>query len=268
MVPEPIRRQTVGRWAAELLPRQPYEARYVADRPILGFTFESQSGVHAYASDRVRPFRAGPNRLAYVPRGCDVFSLSSAGGEYLVLTGFEFEGTGAPFSDRSDLPAVAAAHALRRLILSDVPDDPLRHEALITALVERLQLQAGHAPDRRGAETWMTAARLKCIDEMIEARLGGALTVQDLADALRLSTGFFARAFKAATGRSPHAYIVDRRLARARALLASGTKDLSAVALAVGFSSHAHLTAAFRQRLGISPSAFRRSLAAAGAEPC
>jgi AraC family transcriptional regulator len=100
----------------------------------------------------------------------------------------------------------------------------------------------------------------------------GELTVQDLADDLGLSAGFFSRAFKAATGRSPHAYIVDRRVARARAELASGAEDLSAVALATGFSSHAHLTTTFRQRLGVSPSALRRSLvggrvAAAGADP-
>ncbi|ASY66700.1 Transcriptional regulator, AraC family (plasmid) [Sinorhizobium sojae CCBAU 05684] len=264
MVREPIRRVTVGRWSAELLPRQPYEAQYVADRPILGFAFESQAGAHAYASDRIRPFRARPNGLAYVPKGCDVFSRSSAGGEYLILRGFELKGpSGVPFSDRSDSAAAAAAHALRRLVLSHAPCDSLSYEAPIIALVERLQSHMDQEPDRRGAADSMTAARLKRIEEMIEARLGGALTVQELADELGLSTGFFARAFKAAAGRSPHAYILDRRLARARALLASGIKDLCAIALATGFSSHAHLTTAFRQRLGISPSAYRRGLAAA-----
>lgn len=273
MVPEPTRRVRVGRWSAELLPRQPYEARYTADRPVLGFAYESQDGVHAYASDRIRPFHARPNGLAYVPKGCEVFSRSPVGGEYLVLTGFDLEAASDfPFSDRSDPLAIASAHAMRRLILCAIPGEPLRYEALIIALLEQLHCQIGRKPDPSGVAQWMTATRLKRIDEIVEAGLDGELTVQDLADNLGLSAGFFSRAFKAATGRSPHAYIVDRRVARARAELASGAEDLSAVALAAGFSSHAHLTTMFRQRLGVSPSVLRRSLAggrvaAAGADP-
>ena len=262
LLPEPTRRVTVGRWSAELLPRQPYEARYTADRPVLGFAFESQEGVHAFASDRVRPFRARPNGLAYVPTGCEVFSRSPSGGEYLVLTGFDLEEEGAfAFSDRIDSLAVAAAHEMRRLFLASPFAEPLHYEAQMIALIDRLCGLMERQARSGGTVQWMTARRLRRIDEIVEAGLGGELTVQALAGELGLSAGFFSRAFKEATGRSPYAYIVDRRIARARALIAAGTEDLSAVALAAGFSSHAHLTVMFRQKLGVSPSALRRSLA-------
>jgi AraC family transcriptional regulator len=81
--------------------------------------------------------------------------------------------------------------------------------------------------------------------------------VQDLAEALGLSVGFFARAFKRATGRAPHDHIIDRRISRARLLLRDRSLGLAAIALASGFASHAHMTATFRTRLGISPHGLR-----------
>ena len=103
----------------------------------------------------------------------------------------------------------------------------------------------------------MTPRRLKLVDELIEARLDAKLTVGELAAALRLSTGFFCRAFKASVGKAPHDYIIDLRVSRARALLQSTPLDLSAIAHASGFASHAHMTATFRNRLGVTPSALR-----------
>jgi AraC family transcriptional regulator len=103
----------------------------------------------------------------------------------------------------------------------------------------------------------MTPRRLKLIDDLIEARLDTKLTVQELAGALRLSAGFFCRAFRAAVGKAPHDYIIDRRISRARALLQATALDLKAIAHASGFASHAHMTSTFRTRLGVTPSAFR-----------
>ncbi|MGI3745041.1 MAG: hypothetical protein ACRYF8_06050 [Janthinobacterium lividum] len=69
----------------ELLPAAGYATRYVAAQAAIGFAFESQRGLHAIGSDRVQPFDALPNGLAFVPAGCDVLSESPTGGEYLRL---------------------------------------------------------------------------------------------------------------------------------------------------------------------------------------
>lgn len=270
---EPIRTLRLGRWTARLLPRQPYESRYTADRPALGFSFDHQSGVHAIASDRVTPFQAMPNGLAFVPTGCDVYSQSRRGGEYLVVSGFDAgldlgldrgDGLQDPFRDRIDAQAVEAARALRRTLLRPTPANALTGEAACLALLDRLRGSCGHPPDPRDPVRWMTPARLRMAFDVIEAKLDAALSVQDVADALGLSAGFFSRAFRAATGLPPHAHIIDRRLARARAALVAGAVDLSALAMETGFSSHAHLTAQFRQRFGLSPRAFRDGLRGAG----
>jgi AraC family transcriptional regulator len=78
-----------------------------------------------------------------------------------------------------------------------------------------------------------------------------------MAQLLELSEGYFIRAFKQATGKSPHSYLIDRRLARARALMRDSKASLAEIALACGFNSQAHMTSAFKQRLGVSPAQLR-----------
>jgi AraC family transcriptional regulator len=258
---EPVRRFSLGPWQAELLPRQPYEASYTPHAFVIGFAFEGQQGTHAFATDRVQAFRTKPNSLAFVPPDCDVFSRSSTGGEYLRLTApglfLQEKWAQRPFNDAIDSIALAAARDLRRFLLRDSPGEPLFFEQRIQILVDRARrFLDGGARDGR-ADGWMTPRRLKRIDDLIEASLDQGLTVADLSRTLELSEGFFSRAFKAAIGTSPYDYILDRRISRARSLLRQGPDDLSAVAFASGFASHAHMTAVFRSRLGLTPSALR-----------
>jgi AraC family transcriptional regulator len=250
-------------WYAELLPRDPYQAVYTPEAPIIGFAFESQVGVHSFGSDRRVSFRARPNGLAYVPAGCDVYSSSNHGGEYLRITlacePSHPRGYAHRFSDAIDHVAIAAAHELRRHLLSN-DRDPLLCERCVQTLEERvgwvLKTTAVAPPPR----SWMTPRRLRLVDEFIEARLDSKVTIQELAGALGLSAGFFSRAFKSAVGKAPHDYIVDCRISRARRLLVGTELDLTTIALASGFASHAHMTTTFRSRLGISPGALRRRI--------
>jgi AraC family transcriptional regulator len=248
-----------GAWRAELLPRSPYRAAYTPDRPSIGFTFDSQAGVHAFASDRKVDFHARASGLAYVPAGCDVYSQSAHGGEYLKITFTPAAGEpwSRRFSDVIDAAAIDAAQRLRRQLLARQGIDELQCERLVHVLKERTICVLSGAAVAPAARSWMTPHRLKRVDELIDARLHARLTVQELAGALRLSTGFFSRMFRAAIGKAPHDYIIDRRISRARALLHSATLDLSAIAHASGFASHAHMTATFRGRLGVTPSALR-----------
>jgi AraC family transcriptional regulator len=251
----------VGHCTVELLPRGAYDTAFTSDTAIIGFAFESQTGIHAFATDRRTDFRARPNGLAYVPLGCDVYSRSCQGGEYLKVAAVQDE-TGAElgnhrFSDVTDPAATHAAHRIRALLLAGDPIDSVSVEYWLDELIARTANVSGAPVNEPRAGMWMTARRLKLIDELIEARLDDKMTVQDLAAALGLSSGFFSRAFKRAIGMSPHAYIVDRRIVRARTLLRSRALSLSTVALSSGFASHAHMTATFRTRLGVTPSHLR-----------
>ena len=94
----------------------------------------------------------------------------------------------------------------------------------------------------------MTAQRLQQVDDIIAARLDTQLTVSEIALEFELSSGYFSREFKKTVGPTPHHYIVDRRLGRARLLLQNPGQDLSSIAYACGFASHSYMTEPFRVR--------------------
>jgi AraC family transcriptional regulator len=252
VVPEPVRRIEAGPWAIELLPGAAYATRYVASQSAIGFAFDSQRGVHAIGSDRVRPFDAMPNGLAFVPAGCDVMSESPMGGEYLRVCrtdGIALSGEHA-FNNRIDPQAIRLASQMRNAMLMASVDDDWQTWAL--ALAERT---AGK--DTLSLQGSITGNRMRLLDEFIDAGLDGPLGLHAMAQLLELSEGYFIRAFKQATGKSPHSYLIDRRLARARALMRDSKASLAEIALACGFNSQAHMTSAFKQRLGVSPAQMR-----------
>lgn len=247
----------VSSYAVELLPAGGYEACYVAEYAVIGFSFDVQTGVHAIDTDKQTNFRSKANGLAYVPHGCPVYSQSKRGGEYLKITIPELMSPKLArerrFSDVVDHDAVSFAHELRRMLLKGTHVDALEFEYFVQGLVHRATHVAGADRVVTNAERWMTARRLGVIDEIIEAQMAEGLAVEELSKMLGLSAGFFSRAFKAAVGKAPHDYIVDRRIARARGLLRVSGHAISDVAFSCGFSSHAHMTAVFKRRIGVTP---------------
>ncbi|EJM73066.1 helix-turn-helix transcriptional regulator [Pseudomonas sp. GM55] len=250
LLSEPIRRIEAGPWAIELLPGRAYATRYVATQAGIGFAFDSQRGLHAIGSDRVQPFDAMPNGLAFIPAGCDVLSESAKGGEYLRVIrtdGIALVGDRA-FNNRIDQQATVLARRMRAALLQASVDDDW--EAWALALSERATGSEAMSTAPHGS---ITGQRMRLLDEFIDAGLDGPLSVPAMAGLLGLSEGYFMRAFKNATGQSPHAYLIDRRLAKARALMLDSTATLTEIAYACGFSSQAHMATTFRQRLGVSP---------------
>lgn len=82
-------------------------------------------------------------------------------------------------------------------------------------------------------------------------------------DALALTCGLppshFRKAFKAATGQTPHQWARQHRLAQAVSLLQTN-KTLPEVASACGFADVPHLTRFFRRQMGCSPTVWRRQM--------
>jgi AraC-like DNA-binding protein len=95
----------------------------------------------------------------------------------------------------------------------------------------------------------------------IEAHLGDAITLDDLAAAACISRFHFARLFRATTQCSPMQFVRQQRVARAQALLAQSSRPISAVAADLGFFDHSHFTRTFRRLTGIPPGRFTRECA-------
>ena len=86
------------------------------------------------------------------------------------------------------------------------------------------------------------------------------LSLQVLANESGYSRVHFVRMFRAATGYSPHNYLLNLRLERARELLKNPSLSLIDVALDCGFSSHSHMSRLFHKSVGVTPSTYRRNL--------
>jgi AraC-like DNA-binding protein len=90
-------------------------------------------------------------------------------------------------------------------------------------------------------------------------RMGETVELATLSRAVGLSAFHLIRVFRKATGLTPHAWLVDYRINRARDLLRAGVAP-SDVALRCGFADQAHLTRLFKARLGVTPGQYRRAL--------
>jgi len=126
-----------------------------------------------------------------------------------------------------------------------------------------LLLEAGRAQETKPAPQGLESApwRLRKALETI-AHHAGAITVPDVASSVGLSPDHFSRAFKAATGMSPHQAITAARIERAKVLLADSTLPMTEIAIELGFSSSAHFSSRFRQVTGFSPTDWRAAFAA------
>jgi AraC family transcriptional regulator len=101
---------------------------------------------------------------------------------------------------------------------------------------------------------------LSRVREKIEANLDTDLSLESLAEESGYSRAHFLRMFRAATGLTPHQYVLDLRLKRAQDCLRQKGSSIIDVAVACGFSSQSHMTSVFRQRLEMTPGEFRRNV--------
>jgi len=158
-----------------------------------------------------------------------------------------------------------AAQQLMKLLLADFEDGypagRLYTDHLIHALVYRY-LFIGREDAPPNAVKQISALPKHILRRVTERMrtLDTELSLQVLAKESGYSRVHFVRMFRAATGYTPHNYLLKLRLDRARELLASPALSLTDIALECGFSSHSHLSRVFRQVLGATPSEYRRSL--------
>jgi AraC-like DNA-binding protein len=101
-------------------------------------------------------------------------------------------------------------------------------------------------------------AYLRRARDLMDREYARPLEVAELARAALMSTAHFSRQFRAAYGETPYAYLMTRRIERAKALLRRGDLSVTEVCLAVGCSSLGSFSARFTELVGQTPTAYRR----------
>ncbi|WAJ36418.1 AraC family transcriptional regulator [Pseudomonas sp. GOM7] len=153
-------------------------------------------------------------------------------------------------------PLLATRLSVLHRLLETPRSDALQRQTLWReVMLELLQRYARLPVPRAAGREPRVVAMAK---ELLASRLYEPPSLEMLAESVNLSPFHFARVFRRATGLPPHAWLKQRRLEQARALLRQGSAPLS-VAMQLGFADQSHLSRQFKQAYGIAPGEYRRA---------
>jgi AraC family transcriptional regulator len=171
-------------------------------------------------------------------------------------------------SARPTLPDVAAvadpviwgiAASFRAALLGGRSMGDLDAEVRLRLLLRHLLTVYGGLTPAPRFNGRLDERRLSRVVEFVEERLEGRLALRELAEVAALSPFHFLRAFRRATGITPHAYVTARRMERAQRLLLGTDRPVLEIATRMGYANPAHVRRAFRLAFGVAPGQIRRT---------
>lgn len=130
----------------------------------------------------------------------------------------------------------------------------------MSSVTRSLVLHLGRSREDELGEAAQGCVTLKRISSFICASLGEGLSVEELAEEAGMSPGHFSRKFRAEFGMSPHKYLIEKRVEKAKERLANSNDALIDISLDLGFSSQSHFTKVFKDSVGLTPCAYRAAI--------
>ena len=249
-----------------------YELHYCVPFYILVHTFNGAQGRFAMGKDQLAPWVADAHGTCLIPPGLPVRIVQETPLEYLAIgIATEFfervkgavpDWSGVPEFFKTTDPALAAISTeIRRSMIAEALGTGPYLDALTDALLTRLiTWHLAPSSDQTDGPEALSPAVAKRLARTIEEMLAGTIRVTELAEGVGLSRAHFSRAFANSFGTPPRDYIRSRRIARARTMLTETNFSASEIAMRCGFATPSHLTTAFKQELGLTPTAYRRAL--------
>ncbi|MEW6126417.1 MAG: helix-turn-helix domain-containing protein [Acidobacteriota bacterium] len=153
-----------------------------------------------------------------------------------------------------------------RSIAGEIAQEKIGHQEMLETLVRQLviHLLRSHLTVRKSAQIELSRAglvdrRLRRAIEFMHDNFGRELALEEIAAAAYLSEFHFARLFKQLIGATPHAYLANLRIERARKLLAETSIPIIEIAAMVGYQSQSHFTKIFKSVTGLTPRSYRES---------
>jgi AraC family transcriptional regulator len=245
----------------------------ISEGYILGLWCNTVIGEHPNGRGGHVPYTKHPGTITFAPPGIvpavrqrNPFEIILCALEPAFVSSVEDEDNEPP---TTRLPYQTGFHdatlrQLMRLLEAEAiqggPSGRLYADHLAHALVMRFLLQGRTRRGNASPAAWPLPRHLlqRVLERMHD--LVADLDLQTLAAESGYSRSHFLRMFEAATGLTPHRYLLQLRLERAQELIRKGSTSLIDIAALCGFSSHAHMSRVFRQLLGVTPSQYRRNL--------
>ncbi|WP_430506958.1 helix-turn-helix domain-containing protein [Burkholderia sp. BCCCDS15] len=128
--------------------------------------------------------------------------------------------------------------------------------AIGTHLVRRYGNARAPELDHKGS---LSPAKLALAQELLLEKADLGVSIEEVAAECDLSRGYFIRAFSRTTGRTPHQWLLEQRVTRARELIETSDMTLADIAIACGFADQSHLNRVFARIVGHPPGAWRRA---------
>lgn len=135
-------------------------------------------------------------------------------------------------------------------------------DSLKTALtVHLLRNYCKTRPKLSSYKNGLSQSKLALIKEYINNHLHQDLKLDEIAAIVQISPYHFLRLFKQSMGITPHQYILQCRLYRAKHLLEHNNLSIVEIATRTGFCDQSHFTRCFKRTIGVTPKQFLQSRA-------
>lgn len=133
-------------------------------------------------------------------------------------------------------------------------------DSLKTALVVHLlRNYCATRPKLSSYTNGLSQATFTLVKDYINDHLQQDLKLDELAAIAQISPYHFLRLFKQSLGATPHQYILQCRIEKAKLLLQQSQLSIAEIANQVGFCDQSHLTRCFKQSLGVTPKQFQQA---------
>jgi AraC family transcriptional regulator len=106
----------------------------------------------------------------------------------------------------------------------------------------------------------LSPRKLSRVLDYINDNLDKSLSLESIAEVAGISPSYFLNQFRESTGKSPHKYIINQRIEKAKNLLIQTNKPIAQIACETGFADQSHLTRVIRSYMGMTPKTIRTGL--------
>lgn len=134
--------------------------------------------------------------------------------------------------------------------------EALANDAIMRAMLRWSSLGNRLAPTRFQTEDQVVRRAINFIHDNLTC----SISLADIARAAERDNTILVHVFKLATGRTPHAYLLDCRIEAAKHDLRNTELCVASIARRYSFGSPSHFATTFRKLTGTSPTAYRRNI--------
>lgn len=150
------------------------------------------------------------------------------------------------------------AEALKAEIETGYFPSRLFGESAATMLAVRLlQAYASHKPVIKAYGDGLAKNKLQLAIDYINAHLDQDIKLADIAGLVGISHYYFCHLFKQTVGITPHKYLTQQRIEKAKLLLKNRELSIAEIAIECGFTDQSHLSKHFKRLVGLTPKAMR-----------